>query len=102
MTDLTLPTGSRRAPNFLFFDKVLEIDGRPLTRGRGLKHVNVLIEPCVGRRPLTRGRGLKLPLSSAAMAIVRSPAHTRAWIETRRLMAWCAQFAVARSHAGVD
>ena len=56
---------------------------RPLTRGRGSKRVRsfpTLKHRC---RPLTRGRGSKQSPFQKRDARRWSPAHTRAWIETR-------------------
>jgi len=57
--------------------------GRPLARGRGLKHSHQIDIPTYADgRPLARGRGLK-PLSTWLRAgLAGSPARTRAWIET--------------------
>ncbi len=55
-------------------------DGRPLTRGRGLKHMR---------------RGVNSRHS-------RAPAHTRAWIETNLRRQRRNRSGGARSHAGVD
>ncbi len=122
--------------------------GRPLTRGRGSKLVYLGREACTitvarshagvdrnnlsnkgtyleTRRPLTRGRGSKHQMTGLPIDFQLSPAHTRAWIETRQAghrrrphrwspahtRAWIetrnlrrrvVDCLVARSHAGVD
>ena len=99
---------------------------RPLTRGRGSKRTTPgLSRRPSARRPLTRGRGSKRARRMIARGHPVSPAHTRAWIETRarpsivglghgrpltrgrgsklRLSLLIQRrVTVARSHAGVD
>ena len=67
-----------------------------------MKHHERVVLSALGGRPLTRGRGLKRMDVKTAERFCMSPPHTGAWIETGQPLAAHLEWMVAPSHGGVD